>query len=410
MIGMRKIVVVLVSVMTGLLVASGVALAATISCPNRGEDLCVGTNKKDIMTGRDRADDMRARGGRDIVRAHGGGDELRGGSGEDPLYGQRGADHLVGATGGDTYAFNDDWGNDIITGESSGKDTLDFSAVTRNNLTVNLATSVATSEARVGTNTLNFPSSVVLENVRTGPGPECCSGLSRWSKHPIVLGNRANNRLVGSAGREELYGRGGNDTLLGAATRDSLGGGNGDDLLKGGEGNDSYVYDTDVLYGDTDNWGNDTIVDAPSSDNDGLAPGNGVVFFGLNQALTINLVSSSSGPEVTNASNTGTLNWANNAIDNVSVSGNTSATIKGNPAPNRIYVKSSISNGEGYNFKISTGQGNDSINTDNDLPGDTVDCGENASNTDRDTVYFDAADSVLNCELRYKDPPPSPGD
>jgi hypothetical protein len=42
-----------------LVVASGVAWAASISCPNRTGNLCVGTDNKDTMTGRDgRTDEM----------------------------------------------------------------------------------------------------------------------------------------------------------------------------------------------------------------------------------------------------------------------------------------------------------------------------------------------------------------
>lgn len=55
-------------VAAALLVASGVAWAATISCPNRSGSLCVGTSQGDTMTGRDRADDMRGREGGDSMR------------------------------------------------------------------------------------------------------------------------------------------------------------------------------------------------------------------------------------------------------------------------------------------------------------------------------------------------------
>jgi hypothetical protein len=55
-----------------LVVASGVAWAASISCPNRTGNLCVGTDNKDTMTGTDgRTDDMRAKGGADEVRGRG---------------------------------------------------------------------------------------------------------------------------------------------------------------------------------------------------------------------------------------------------------------------------------------------------------------------------------------------------
>lgn len=64
--------------MAALVIASGVAWAATISCPNRAGDLCVGTDNKDTMIGRNRADEMRARGGADILKARVGNDTLFG--------------------------------------------------------------------------------------------------------------------------------------------------------------------------------------------------------------------------------------------------------------------------------------------------------------------------------------------
>ncbi len=72
---------------SALVVASGVAWAATISCPNRDGNLCVGTNNRDTMTDGTRADDMRARGGNDTLRASGGNDKLDGGPGNDSLQG-----------------------------------------------------------------------------------------------------------------------------------------------------------------------------------------------------------------------------------------------------------------------------------------------------------------------------------
>jgi len=65
-----------------LVVASGVAWAATINCPNRVGNLCVGTNKKDTMIGRNRIDDMHAKDGADTLRARGGKDTLSGGEGQ----------------------------------------------------------------------------------------------------------------------------------------------------------------------------------------------------------------------------------------------------------------------------------------------------------------------------------------
>jgi hypothetical protein len=77
----RMLVLWVGTAMAALVVASGVAWAASISCPNRAGSLCVGTNKKDTMNGRNRTDDMRAKGGADILKARGGKDTLAGGWG-----------------------------------------------------------------------------------------------------------------------------------------------------------------------------------------------------------------------------------------------------------------------------------------------------------------------------------------
>jgi hypothetical protein len=75
----RMLVVWVGTAMAALVVASGVAWAASISCPNRAGSLCMGTQKKDTLNGRNRADDMRGRGGADILKAGGGKDTLDGG-------------------------------------------------------------------------------------------------------------------------------------------------------------------------------------------------------------------------------------------------------------------------------------------------------------------------------------------
>lgn len=71
--GMRRRALVLVALMAGALaVTCGVAWAATVSCPNRDGNLCVGTNNKDTMTGRDgRPDEMNGQGGPDEMKGRG---------------------------------------------------------------------------------------------------------------------------------------------------------------------------------------------------------------------------------------------------------------------------------------------------------------------------------------------------
>ena len=149
---MRERAALLITTMAvAMLVASGVALAADITCPNIG-NLCIGTNKADTMTGTNQDDVMKGRGGGDTMQARGSGDRLFGGGGNDEvsagsgddsligdslagdsLGGGAGDDSLSGEYGDDTYFFSDGWGADRIAedgeGAGMGTDTLDFSSL-----------------------------------------------------------------------------------------------------------------------------------------------------------------------------------------------------------------------------------------------------------------------------------------
>ncbi len=264
-----------------LVVASGVAWAASISCPNRSGNLCMGTSQADTMTGRDRADEMRGREG---------GDLMRGAGGADVMVGQEGADTVSGQDGPDTLAG--------------------------------------------------------------GPGK---------------------------------------DTLSGAKGKDRLTGAEGDDALNGGSADDTYAFTIN-------DWGDDTITDTTNADNDPFT-GNFAEFGSPDQLLTtrltINLTSSASEPEVSNGTLTGTVNWSNNAIDGVYVGSITDDTINGNAAANTIVANV----GEDSDDTISGGAGNDWISVLDFAGGDSVDCGEDGVGiTDDDQVFFDAGDTITNCE------------
>lgn len=384
-----------------LVVASGVAWAATISCPNRAGNLCVGTNARDTMTGTNRADDMRAGGGNDTMRALGGNDRLIGGlgsdridgaSGNDVMVGQSGNDTLLaqdgsdvvnggfgndslngGATGNDTYVFDDGWGVDNISADASGIDTLDFSAVS-SGVFARLVPEAGKSEASSGGGTLNLlPVDMVIENVRGG------------SNVDTILGNSANNLFLGNAGSDGLYGREGNDTLSGGADRDTLVGEAGDDALIGGEGDDDYQYPSG-------NWGNDTISDAAAADSDPYT-GNRLIFVGPGAgALNINLHSSSAPGAHEVSAGASTINWGGDdeignvfTIHNLSNYTGTNDTINANAAANLIVSEN------GVDTVYALG-GDDIIDVADDQPfgydsskgGDTVRCGDG-----NDTVYYD---------------------
>src|SRR5919202_3321039 len=208
---MRRRALFVAGLMTvALVVASGVAWAASISCPNRSGNLCVGTDNKDTMIGRDgRADDMRARGGADEMRGRGhadsmlgqlggdtvsgqdgpdtlsggpGIDALGGGKGKDKLSGGEGPDSLNGGAADDTYNFGiDDWGKDTIT-DTTNSDTDPFTGnfaqfgypnSLSTGLTINLASSASSPEVKNGvlTGTVNW-SNNAIDGVYVGSGTD----------------------------------------------------------------------------------------------------------------------------------------------------------------------------------------------------------------------------------------------
>ena len=81
---MRRAVLLLAVIAFTIVVASGVALAATIT----------GTADDETLIGTSYADTIRARGGDDVVRGLRGADRIYGGNGRDVLYGGYGNDRL----------------------------------------------------------------------------------------------------------------------------------------------------------------------------------------------------------------------------------------------------------------------------------------------------------------------------
>jgi Ca2+-binding RTX toxin-like protein len=253
---MRRATLLLASMTLALLLACGVALAATIHCPNRAGNLCVGTDNRDTMYGTAARDIMRGLGASDTLSARAGADRLTGGNGDDKLGGGRGPD---------VYAFRTGWGRDYITkSESSGVDTLDFTRVNSDFLSVILQHSgarnfaeIKTIDDHVVTASINFPANLALENVRGTP------------QNDLVVAHansNAANHFWGYGGDDELSGHDGNDILDGGAGIDLLGGYKGDDTLTGGPDPDT------TLSGDP---GDDTIY-AIDGEADGIYCGPGI--------------------------------------------------------------------------------------------------------------------------------------
>ena len=249
-----------------LLVASGVAWAASISCPNRSGNLCVGTDNKDTMTGRDgRTDDMRGKGRGDEMKGRGGGDTvlgqdgpdtlsggpgkdtLGGGLGKDSLSGGDGPDSLNGGGADDTYNFGiNDWGNDTITDTTnSDNDYLTgnfaqfgFPNPLSTGLTINLASSASSPEVKNGalTGTVNW-SNDAIDGVYIGSG----STDPTVTISSTINGNAAANQLIAKGGEDTIDAGAGDDWI---SVLDFAGG--FVDQVNCGEGLDTVYFDQGV--------------------------------------------------------------------------------------------------------------------------------------------------------------------
>jgi len=189
---------ILVGAMAMLIVlVGGVALARSISCPNKDNRLCVGTNQADTMAGANRMDTIKARGGNDTVTARGGKDIVNGGDGGDFLDGGTGNDTLAESPGPDRYGFLTDWGQDRITGDGDqlplrDNDGLCFACGTGVNapLAINLAAGTATD----GTNNVTW-------DAATEPFIEDVTGGSAGDN---IVGSRRANVVSGFNGADTI--------------------------------------------------------------------------------------------------------------------------------------------------------------------------------------------------------------
>jgi Ca2+-binding RTX toxin-like protein len=106
---MRRASLLTVSVALILVLATGIALAATIN----------GTAKDDFLRGTDGPDRIGARDGNDEVRALAGNDQVFGGTGTDTLYGKENGDLIVGGRGSD--GLDGGIGNDTLKSHFDGR-------------------------------------------------------------------------------------------------------------------------------------------------------------------------------------------------------------------------------------------------------------------------------------------------
>jgi Ca2+-binding RTX toxin-like protein len=247
---MKKIALLLTAIMGVLLLFSGMALAATITCAGRFD--CLGTNNADTLEGTASKDLMHARAGADTLKGlgemdymygQGGADRLLGGPALDDLIGGAGNDELRGGAGGDFYFFGDGWGKDTITDEATPKTQLSFfdpnAGLAAANLVVDLVSGTGPeAKDESGTNTINWEGNVI-ETVVSGNGDD------------HITGNAADNVINGNGGNDTILGKAGDDTTIGGDGDDEIDVDDQsfDDNVYCGAGEDTVYYDRDSYYG-----------------------------------------------------------------------------------------------------------------------------------------------------------------
>ncbi len=301
----RRTIILLATLLTGIAVASGIALADTFTCTTSP---CNGTEEADLITGTD-PDPTTAATGNDAIDGLGGDDQIVALGGSDSVTGGAANDTMNGGMGQDFYRFADSFGADRIEADTSGVDTVDFSG---------MSTAPSTGIVNGITFDLEGPDSLCE------PTSTNCLSLG-GSFIENAVGTDFGDQLTGNASRNQLTGRAGDDQLNGGAGPDRLLGNNGTDRLNGGAGNDKLNGSPTTLpenlnsfydhYLFTPNWGKDTITDSRGRGIIMPVP-DGATALAMPD-LTVNLVSDPSRPEVKDASGN-TMNWENNDVKGAS--------------------------------------------------------------------------------------------
>lgn len=241
------------TVVAAILVASGVAVAATM-VGTEGNDTLNGTQGDDTMSGYGGSDWFNASGGSDVVYGGPGNDTTGGGAGADKLHGQEdndtmndgpstevAVDELYGGPGDDKV--NAGAGNDVLRGESGidairgglGNDTADGGLGTDN------------LSGQEGDDTLydGPPEDLDPDVIDGGPGNDTVRANGGGD---TVLGQAGNDQIDGGPGNDTLYGTdsdqsdlGGDDVVSGSSGDDQVLGAAGADRLSGGDGNDVLI-------------------------------------------------------------------------------------------------------------------------------------------------------------------------
>jgi Ca2+-binding RTX toxin-like protein len=128
---MRRATLLLLATIAAMLMATGVAIAVTKTCPSgtTPSKPCNGTPDRDVLTGTGGTDYINSLAGDDVIDARAGDDTLYGGDGADALFGKDGGDTIYGGSGNDnfkTIVGQDSSGSDLSAGlrGAKGNDTI----------------------------------------------------------------------------------------------------------------------------------------------------------------------------------------------------------------------------------------------------------------------------------------------
>ncbi|MEZ5959921.1 MAG: calcium-binding protein [Hyphomonadaceae bacterium] len=298
------------------------------------------------ITGNDAGNVLTGDGGHDTLEGFGGDDTLDGGDGDDQLVGHAGNDTIIGGAGDDEIIPGD--GVNILDG-GDGSDTLNYrgwsvgsgvgNATVYVDLTLNIATHGGVSDTIAG-----------VENVWGSDGDDTLIGDAADND---LLGFEGNDNLEGLGGDDFLRASGGADTLYGGDGNDHLQGLDGDDIAWGGAGDD-HILDSegnDLVYGED---GDDLVVSTardpgtPAQNNtlNGGAGFDTLQYNNTSGALTINLAA-------------GTVTGVNGGVDTISgfehfIAGDAADTMLGDGAAN-------VLEGRAGNDTIDGGGGDDEL-------------------------------------------------
>jgi hypothetical protein len=205
---MRKTLLLLTTMALALLLAGGVALAATMTC--QVGVTCNGTSSGDTITGTTSNDTINGLAGNDTIKARDGIDKIDGGPNNDTMN---------GGPGNDTYKFFPNWGIDRISADSGGVDTLTFPGPRSFGVAVDLTGD--------GSNTCQILAPGVDPCFTIGGG-DYIENVVGTAFEDRLSGNTLNNQITGGAGGtgsspERMNGEDGSDTYKGYAPSGATG-------------------------------------------------------------------------------------------------------------------------------------------------------------------------------------------